>query len=242
MHGASRKVRRVAEASGLGRLRHVESTTLNTPAWATVVALVLVFSFGSWSLGNSGLGEAFIVFAIWIVLAGAAVVFLGAEKLLVLDRGIVVGSFAPFLTPTVLPFAGIDARTVSAVVGTQRTVGLLLADRGVNGASRTVLWSRHALTFIGVSPTVARRAALRGEPADLANAAGSELWVFSVRNPRRLDPLVRALAAAMQDAGAPGADGVVAHALPPRRLRASVDDADHLGIPEHFRREPLRRR
>ncbi|MDF9875563.1 hypothetical protein [Cellulosimicrobium cellulans] len=236
---ATRKVRHWAEASRLGRLRHVESATPNGPAWAVTAALVLLAPVASLLDGEPVIAAALLVSVAAVL--GLLLWFLGSEKLLVLDGGIVVGSFAPFLRPTVIPWSGLDARTVTAVVGNQRTIGLLLADRGVGGASRTVLWSRRPVTFIAVSPLVARHAWAQGRPVDLATAPGFDLWVFSTRRPSRQEPLVRAIAAAMHDARVPGADAVMAHALPPRRLRSTVEDADHLGIPERFRRAPLRR-
>lgn len=236
---ATRKVRHWADVSRLGRLRHVEAATPNTPAWVVVAALVLAAPVASLLDGEPVIAAVLLVSV--AAFLGLLLWFLGSEKLLVLDGGIVVGSFAPFLRPTVIPWSGLDPRTVSAVIGNQRTIGLLLTDRGVSGASRTVLWSRRPVTFVAVSPLVARHAWAQGQPVDLATAPGFDLWVFSTRRPSRQEPLVRALAAAMHDARVPGADTVVPHALPPRRLRSAVEDADHLGIPERFRRAPLRR-
>ena len=236
---ATRKVRHWADASRLGRLRHGEAATPNGPAWAVVLVLVRRAPVASLADGEVVAAAALLV-AVAAVL-GVLLWFLGSEKLLVLDGGIVVGSFAPFLRPTVIPWSGLDPRTVSAVVGNQRTIGLLLADRGVSGASRTVLWSRRPVTFLAVSPVVARHAWAQGQPVDLATAPGFDLWLFSTRRPSRQAPLVHALAAAMHDARVPDADAVLPHALPPRRLRSTAEDADHLGIPERFRRAQLRR-
>ena len=238
---ATRKVRHWAEVSRLGRLHHVEAATPNAPAWVVVVCVTLVFSLGGWLSGSGDPSGAVVLLVFWVLVAGIGLWFMGSEKLLVLDHGIVVGSFAPFMRPTVVPWSGLDPRTVAAVVGNQRTIGLLLADRGVSGSSRTVLWSRHPVTFMAVSPQVARHAWAQGQAVDLATAPGFDLWVFSTRRPSRQAPLVHALAAAMRDAQVPGADAVVPHALPPRRLRSTVEDADHLGIPVRMRRAPLRR-
>ncbi|WP_069385678.1 hypothetical protein [Cellulosimicrobium cellulans] len=235
------KVRQLAAESGLGGVRHVSAATLNGPGWTTVVLALLVFSLGPVLVGGASPATAAGVGAACVVIFAGILVFLASEKLVVLERGILVGSFAPFLRPTALPFAAIDARTVRAVVANQRTLGLLLADRGVNGGSRTVLWSRRAVTFIGVAPVLAKRAAVTREPLDLATATGVELWVFSARNPSSQESLVRALGTAMRSAGAPGADDVEALALPAQPVEVSADGADRLAIPERFRAPRVRR-
>jgi hypothetical protein len=238
---ATAKVRHLAAASGLGEVRHVSAATLNGPAWTVLVLIVLVFSAGPSLVGNAAPSSVAVLLPAFAALAALALWFLASEKLVVLDHGILVGSFAPLLRPAVLPFTAIDPRTVRAVVGNQRTTGLLLADRGVSGASRTVLWSRRCVTFVGVSPVLARRAAARREPVSLATAQSADLWMFSARDPRRQEALVRALGETMRAAGVPGAQDVEALALPPRPVEVSPDGADRLAIPEWMRGPRARR-
>ncbi len=103
---ATRKVRHWADASRLGRLRHVEAATPNGPAWAVVLVLVLLAPVAS--LADGEVVAAGVLLVAVAAVLGLLLWFLGSEKLLVLDGGIVVGSFAPFLRPTVIPWSGID--------------------------------------------------------------------------------------------------------------------------------------
>ena len=235
------KVRHLAAASGLGEVRHVSATTLNAPAWVLVVVVVAAFAVGPSVVGNAAPSSAVVLLPVFAALVALALWFLASEKLVVLDRGILVGSFAPFARPVALPFAAMDARTVRAVVANQRTLGLLLADRGVNGGSRTVLWSRRAVTFVGVAPALARRAAATRQPVDLATATGIELWVFSARDPRRQEAVVRTLGDALRAAGVPGAEQVETAALPARPVEVSPEGADRLALPEVLRAPRARR-
>lgn len=229
----TRKVRHLAAVSGLGEIRHVSAATLNGPGWTAVVGAVAVFSLGPWLVGNAGPTTAVGMAVFCTLLAAGILWWLGAEKVVVLDRGILVGSFGPFLRPYALPFAAFDLRTVRAAVGNQRTLGLLLGGRGITGASRTVLWSRRAVTFVGVATTVARHAPAGS--ADLATAREIDLWVFSARDPRRQERLVRAIGDAARSAGAPGADQVEALGLPARPVEVSPQGADRLAIPDRLR-------
>ncbi|NDO88594.1 hypothetical protein [Cellulosimicrobium composti] len=232
---ATRKVRHHAAASGLGAVRHVSASTPNAPAWTVVVVLVLVFSVGPALVGNAGVGAIGYLLPSFVAIAALILWFLASEKLVVLDHGILVGSFAPFQRPVAVPFAALDVTSVRAVVASQRTLGLLLADRGVSTASRTVLWSRRAVTFVGVAPRALRQARARGEHVDLATASAVDLWVFSARDPRRQEQVVRALGDAARAAGVPGAEHVEALALPAQPVPVSPQGADRLAIPERFR-------
>ena len=159
--------------------------------------------------------------------------FVASEKLLVLERGLVVGSFGPFMTPYAVPYADVDAASVSAIVGTQRAVTLLKADQGASATNRTALWSLRSVTFVGptaeASRDLARTGTWRPQPDE------RDLWVFSVRDAGRQEILVHELAAALRSSGQPGAEQVLGHALPARRLRATTADADHLRLPQQLR-------
>ncbi|MDF2846414.1 MAG: hypothetical protein K0R97_396 [Oerskovia sp.] len=240
-HRVTRKVRAVTaqHRDRLGELRHVESSSPPPRVIVWTAAVVGVLSVLV-ALQGGGIGGISAVIASYVLIAVVVLTFLGGEKLLVLERGIVIGSFAPFLTPYALSFDQIDARTISANLAGSRGTGLLLANRGAGRASRTAPWSLRSVTFVALAPTVIRHHARRGGPTPVTDPRFFTLWVFSVRHTNRLEPLVRALATAMHVAGTPGADGVVAHALPPRRLRRTDADADHLGIPTRDRAADLR--
>ncbi|QDW61775.1 hypothetical protein [Oerskovia sp. KBS0722] len=230
---ATRKVRTVADRhrSTLGELRHVESCTLSARAIGTVAgifaAVVAVMVFNGRVLEVIG-------FALAMGLVLAVVLrFVASEKLLVLERGLVVGSFGPFMTPYAVPYADVVAPSVSAIVGTQRPVTLLKADQGASATNRTALWSLRSVTFVG--PTAEASRAFTRTGTWQPRPEKQDLWVFSVRGARRQEILVRELAAALHRSGQPGAELVLPHALPARRLRVSAADADHLHLPERLR-------
>lgn len=240
-HRVTGKVRAVAaqHRDRLGELRHVESSSPPPRVIVWTAAVVGVLSVLV-ALQGGGIGGITAVIASYVLIAVVVLTFLGGEKLLVLERGIVIGSFAPCLTPYALGFDQIDVRTISANLAGSRGTGLLLANRGAGRASRTAPWSLRSVTFVALAPTVIRHHARPGGPTPVTDPRFFTLWVFSVRHTNRLEPLVRALATAMHAAGTPGADDIVAHALPPRRLRRTDADADHLGIPTRDRATHLR--
>ncbi|WP_336708118.1 hypothetical protein [Oerskovia sp. USHLN155] len=217
--------------STLGELRHVESCTLSARAIGTVAG---VFSLLVAVVAFNGRVVEVIGFALAMGLVLAVVLrFVASEKLLVLERGLVVGSFGPFMTPYAVPYADVVVPSVSAIVGTQRPVTLLKADQGASATNRTALWSLRSVTFVG--PTAEDSRAFTRTGTWQPRPEKQDLWVFSVRGARRQEILVRELAAALHRSGQPGAELVLPHALPARRLRVSVADADHLHLPEKLR-------
>ncbi|MFF2622514.1 hypothetical protein [Oerskovia jenensis] len=238
---ATRTVRAVAERhrERLGDLRHVESGSPPPRVIVWTAAVLAVLSVVV-ALQGGGIGGIAAVIASYVLIAVVILAYLGGEKVLVLDRGIVIGSFAPFLSPYALGFDQIDARTISANLTGARGVGLLTTDRGFTTTNRTAPWSLRSVSFTALAPGVVKHQARQGGSTAPTDPRFFVLWLFSVRHARRLDPFVHALAAAMRAAGTPGADGVVAHALPPRRLRRTVADAEHLGIPVADRAKDLR--
>lgn len=209
----------------------MESCTLSARVIGTVAGvfavLVAVVAFNGRVLAVVG-------FALTMGLVLAVVLRLVAsEKLLVLERGLVVGSFGPFMTPFAVPYADVVAPSVAAIVGTQRAVTLLTAHQGASATNRTALWSLRSVTFVGptaeASRTFTRTGTWRPQPGK------QDLWVFSVRDARRQEILVHELAAALHRSGQPGAELVLPHALPARRLRVGVADADHLRLPQELR-------
>ncbi|MFJ4108305.1 hypothetical protein [Oerskovia enterophila] len=236
-HRATRKVRDVAERhrATLGELRHVESCTLSARAIG-IVAGVFALVVAVMAFNGSVLQVA--IFAVGMGLVLAVILrFVASEKLLVLERGLVVGSFGPFLSPYAVPYADVVAPSVAAIVGTQRPVSLLKADQGASATNRTALWSLRSVTFVGPTAEVSR--AFRRTGTWQPQPGRQDLWVFSVRDAHRQEVLVHELAAALRLSGQPGADLVLPHALPARRLRVSVADADHLHLPERLRSTSL---
>jgi tetrahydromethanopterin S-methyltransferase subunit F len=230
---ATRKVRDVAERhrQTLGELRHVESCTLSARAIGIVAG---IFALVVAVVAFNGQVIEVIVFALGMGLVLAVILrFVASEKLLVLDRGLVVGSFGPFMTPYAVPYADVVAPSVSAIVGTQRPVSLLKADQGASATNRTALWSLRSVTFVGPTAGDARAFTRTGQWQPRPER--QDLWVFSVRDSRRQEILVHELAAALHRSGQPGAERIVAHALPARRLRVTVADADHLRLPHRLR-------
>ncbi|MHA7134452.1 hypothetical protein [Oerskovia turbata] len=230
---ATRKVRAVADQHrhALGELRHVESCTLSARAIGIIAGvfavLVAVVAF------NGQVVEV-VVFALGMGLVLAVILrFVASEKLLVLERGLVVGSFGPFMSPYAVPFADVVAPSVSAIIGTQRPVTLLKADQGASATNRTALWSLRSVTFVGPTAEAARAFTRTGSWAPQPEK--QDLWVFSVRGARRQEILVHELADALRRSGQPGAEHVLARALPARRLRVSAADADHLMLPHRLR-------
>ncbi|MFC8922858.1 hypothetical protein [Cellulosimicrobium sp. NPDC057127] len=208
----------------LGALLHVEANTPPASAYVVTAVVILAFTVGV-VLGNGDVVDALAVAPAWVAIAAVILWFIGSEKMLVLERGVVVGSFAPFLRPYVVPFAEIDAWSVGAVDKVVR-LGRMTASQGVSSTGRTALWSRYAVVFVGPSAVVARRH--RAHVAGVLDVSertirGGTLWWFATRG--RPDRLVHALAGALLAAGVPGADGVVARALPPTVLSGRPEDA-----------------
>ncbi|MCB7135734.1 hypothetical protein [Cellulosimicrobium marinum] len=222
---ATRKVRAtVARYPELGALRHVEANTPPVRAYVVTVLVVVAFCAGV-VLGNGDVVDALVVAPAWVAIAATILWFIGSEKVLVLENGLVVGSFAPFLRPYVVPFGEVDAWSVQAVDRFAR-LGRMAAGQGLSSTGRGALWSRSAVVFVGPSAVVARRHRARvAGTLDVPEPSvrGGTLWWFATRG--RPDRLVHALAAAMVAAGVPGGDGVAARALPPTVLTGRPEDA-----------------
>ncbi|QAY62780.1 hypothetical protein ET495_05370 [Xylanimonas allomyrinae] len=242
------KVRRIAsERRGdFGRLLHVEAARFGAGFWATGglvwVAACAAALYGDLDRGVPVTLGSVASFAlpfgvvVWIPL------WLFAQyKLLVFERGLVVGGFVPGMRPMALPFHAVDAGTVRAARGIAqpRQVGRLLdpvvmSERGHEHTQFPfAFWT---VSFLGPDPQVVRgagkwRRATRLTPVVLGETTAGWLWVFTVVNEARLERLVRVLVEAMRAAGAAGVEGVEAVALPARRIAGSWADAEHLGIP-----------
>ncbi|MBD8080034.1 hypothetical protein [Cellulosimicrobium arenosum] len=217
----TRKIRAtVARHPELGGLLHVESNTPPAGAYLVTAGVILVFATGI-VLGNGDLVDALVVAPIWAVLAALVLWFIGSEKLLVLQGGILVGSFAPFLHPSAVTYAEVDARSVDAVDRFTR-IPRMTATNGVSATGRGALWSRYAVVFVQ-QPSVAappRPGAPEGRAAQPPRRAALR-WFATKRHP---DALVQALDRALDRAGAPGAAGVAARALPATVLSGRPED------------------
>lgn len=228
---ATRKVRRWAAGADLGALRHVEASTPNAWAWCVTIVLVLVLVFVGLALvGGATAVEAAALAVTFAALAALILWFLGSEKLLVLDRGLVIGSFAPFVGPYILPFAVVDASTVRAIVAGPRAVGRLLGVEVSSGSARTVMWSRYALTFLAVSPGLVRAAKRAGRTPTIPDARALVPWAFTARSREGQVAAVHAFVVALIDARCPGVELSREQALPARRVRGTAADAQMLGL------------
>ena len=94
-----RKARRIAaELRELGRIRHVEANPPSPTALFVTIGFILSCTVGIY-LGNGGIVDALVLVPVWAVLGTAILGYLGSEKVVVLDRGLLIGSFAPVLRP-----------------------------------------------------------------------------------------------------------------------------------------------
>lgn len=91
------------------------------------------------------------------IIFGLILLFISGERLVVCERGIVVGSCAPGLRPYVIPFDQIVAGSVVPVTGARRYA----AETGTGGFPQSTVrrsaWTRRGIHFVAVSPKQARR-------------------------------------------------------------------------------------
>ncbi len=217
------KVRRLAaELPELGRLRHVEANPPSPKAWLAAVGSGLLFTVGI-TLRTGGIQGALLQIPTWIVLGWFILGYLGSEKVVVLDRGLLIGSFAPFLRPRVVVFDRFEAASISAV-----RPGWKLGDmvpQALLTTGRTAVWAWNGVAFVAELGPVARRrdAAAAGTfgPEDPARRQRVVWWFGTWRQP---DRLVGALESALVDLGYPVA-GLTRHALPMVRISGKPADA-----------------
>ncbi|MFC0622741.1 hypothetical protein [Kribbella deserti] len=219
----TRKVRRIAaELPELGRIRHVEANPPSPKAWWITAGFLLLCTAGVFSDSRSVSG-ALAVLAAWVMLTWIIMAYLGGEKVVVLDRGLLIGSFAPFLRPHVVLFSQFEIGSITAVRPGWR-VGRMLPGRGMLATGRTAVWAWNGVAFVAPLGPVARR---KWVDASGFFTAGVEprmavLWWFGTW--RQPDRLVLALESALVDQGYPVA-GLSQHVLPMVPISGNPADA-----------------
>lgn len=220
----TRKVRRLAaEFPELGRIRHVEANPPSPKAWMTTIGAGIAFTVIPWA-GTASLVEALALIPAWVVVGWIILGYMGAEKVVVLDNGLLIGSFALFLRPYVVPFDRLEAGSITAVRPGWK-LPRMFPGRGLLSTGRTAVWAWNGVAFVATFGPVARR-----KYVDAVGTFGVEgparlqrvLWWFGTW--RQPDRLVRALESALVDLGRPVA-GLSEQALPLVRVSGKPADA-----------------
>lgn len=221
----TRKVRATAERfPELGELRHVE-TAPPSPLVLWIAVLVLVAFAVGVVLGNGDVVDALAVLPVWAVLAALILWFMGSEKLMVMDRGIVMGSHAPFLRPFVIPFEGLDASSLTACRPVWKLAAMLGRRTRLRGGRSTV-WTWNGVAFVSLQGVVARRPVVdRAGVLRPDAAARLPRGVFWFGTWRSTEGLLHALEAALVAYGAEGAAGAAERALPQVEISGNPADA-----------------
>jgi len=219
-----RKALRVAaELRELGRIRHVEANPPSPTAWLVTIGCFLVFTMGP-ALGNGGIIDSLVLIPVWAVLGTAILGYLGAEKVVVLDHGLLIGSFAPFLRPYVVPFHRFDVGSITAVRPGWK-LGGMLPGHTLLTTGRTAVWAWNGVAFVAAMGPVARRRSVDATgtfgPEDPERRERLVWWFGTWRQP---DRLVRALESALVDLGHPVA-GLSQQVLPLVRISGNPADA-----------------
>lgn len=220
----TRKVRRVAaELPELGRIRHVEANPPSPKAWSISIAAGLAFTLIAWA-GTATLGEALAFIPAWVLIGWIILGYMGAEKVVVLDHGLLIGSFALFLRPSVVPFARFEAGSITAVRPGWK-LPRMFPGRSLLSTGRTAVWAWNGVAFVAAVGPVARR-----KYVDATGTFGAEdparrqrfVWWFGTW--RQPDRLVGALESALVDLGYPVA-GLSQQVLPLVRISGKPADA-----------------
>lgn len=218
-----RKVRRIAaELPELGRIRHVESNPPSPTAWWVTLGCALVFT-AIVTLGNGNLAIALGLIPAWAVLAWIVLGYLGAEKVVVLDRALLIGSFAPFLRPRVVPFDRFEAGSITAVRPGWKLAAMLQAHTPLT-TGRTAVWAWNGVAFVAPVGPVARRSLVDAAGTFGPNPERRERVVWWFGTWRQPDRLVSALESALVDFGYPVA-GISQHVLPQVPISGNPADA-----------------
>jgi hypothetical protein len=220
----TRKARRVAEElPELGRIRHVEGNPPSPKAWWVTIGFAL-FCMAGVVLGNGEVTDLLFVGPAWALIAWVILGYLGSEKVVVLERGLLIGSFAPFLRPRVVPFDRFEAGSITAVRPGWKLAGMFRG-RARLTTGRTAVWAWNGVAFVAAMGPVARRSFV-----DAAGIFGAEdparrervVWWFGTW--RRPDRMVGALESALVDFGYPVA-GLSRHVLPLVPISGNPADA-----------------
>ncbi|WP_369370953.1 hypothetical protein AB1046_19525 [Promicromonospora sp. Populi] len=220
----TRKVRGIAaEFPELGRIRHVEANPPSPTAWWVAIGFSIFVVVGI-VLGNGEVVDALLQIP-WLVLFGWIVLgYMGAEKVVVLDRGLLIGSFALFLRPRVVLFDRFEVDSITAARPGGK-LGRMVPGRSLLITGRTAVWAWNAVAFAADLGPVARRkyVEMAGtfRPEDPARRQRVLWWFGTWRQP---DRLVGALESALVDLGHPVA-GLSQQVLPMVRVSGNPADA-----------------
>lgn len=129
------------------------------PGAGTILLLVLVALLmpvaTAVAPGTAG-GVEVLLSAVWVLLVVAAYVILGGETLAVCERGLLIGSTAPFMRPYVIRYDQVTPGSVVPVTGARRygaSTGVLRAPVSI----RTAPWVVRGVHLVGPSIPEARR-------------------------------------------------------------------------------------
>lgn len=151
--------------------------------------------------------------AIWVMIAG--------ERLIVCERGILLGSVAPFLRPYVLRYDRMVPGSIVPISGHVRRYTKELQLPPISSVVRISWWSQRGVHLVGPTPLEAhpRR---RGVPVPPEVAARPSPWLIGTRGPAE-----RAVADIARAAGATGFHHLaqLAATAPPRVLTGDPADA-----------------
>ena len=219
----TRKIRRIAaELPELGRMRHVEANSPSPKAWAVTLGFVAFCVVGA-AIGNATVAGAFGLLPIWLAICGGILCYYGGEKVVVFDRGLLIGSFSPFLRPYVVPFHQFAVGSITAVRPAWKLASMLRPRTSLTTGRNTV-WAFNGVAFVAVLGPVARR-----KDVDAAGTFGprparrdSGVWWFATW--RQPDRLVGALESALVDLGHPVA-GLSQQVLPLVRISGKAANA-----------------
>lgn len=219
-----RKARRIAaELPELGGIRHVEANPPSPTAWWVAIGTALLFTVVI-SLGTGGIVGALVVIPAWVVIGWLVLGYLGSEKVVVLDRGLLIGSFAPFLRPRVVPFDRFDVGSITAVRPGWKLADMLRGRTKLT-TGRTAVWAWNGVAFVAALGPVARRSYVDAvgtfAPEDPSRRERVVWWFGTWRRP---DRLVGALESALVDLGHPVV-GLSQQVLPLVRISGNPADA-----------------
>lgn len=221
-----RKIRAVAARfPELGSVRYVEGNPPSPVVILIAALVVLGFSAGI-VLGNGDVMDALLVAPWWILIAAVILWFLGSEKVVVLERGLLIGSVGPFLTPYVIPFHRMDVDSVVAYRPVWKLAQMVVRKVPIR-QGRSTIWGWNGVAFVA-SGVPAKRA-----PVDATGILGTGrlgddrlgpgVWWFGTW--RRTDGLVRALESALVEYGAPEAYGITDRAFPQVAISGDPNDS-----------------
>ncbi|MGO1535312.1 MAG: hypothetical protein ACTHWM_00170 [Yaniella sp.] len=221
------KYRRAARKADLGGIMAVHH---DRPGPRTVLAFI-----GAWVL-MSGLtlivpGETpllavaptILFFFMWLIIY----TMMAGERLVVCQRGILLGSFAPFLRPYAIRYEQIIVGSVVPISGNIRRYHKQTGLPAFLSSVRIAWWSQRGVSLAG--PTQAEaRAHLKGGVATSHMTRGGHPWLIGTRAPA--EEATAAIARAAGDAGF--TELASATAMAPPRALSGIPTDNPVQLPE----------